>query len=103
MTDPVEVLARALSRLDEADWANATANDWPLVAYNRAQSRALIAQITPAFVAEAVQEAVQAEREACADYADRHRSQVQVNEPLWHEGQDWACDRIAAAIRARTP
>lgn len=35
-----------------------------------------------------------------ARVADAHRSQISINEPLWHDGADWACDRIAAAIRA---
>lgn len=38
--------------------------------------------------------------EEAATIADRHRSKIDVNEPLWHNGADWACDRIAAAIRA---
>jgi hypothetical protein len=32
--------------------------------------------------------------------AERHRSKIDVNEPLWHSGADWACDRIKEAIRA---
>ncbi len=38
--------------------------------------------------------------EAAADTAIQHISKIQVNEPLWHEGQDWAADRISQAIRA---
>lgn len=38
-------------------------------------------------------------REA-AEIALRHRSKVQINEELWHEGQDWAAERIAEAILA---
>lgn len=35
-----------------------------------------------------------------AEIALRHLSKVQINEPLWHDGQDWAAQRIADAIRA---
>ena len=35
-----------------------------------------------------------------ADIAMRHLSKVQINEPLWHDGQDWAAQRIADAILA---
>ncbi len=31
--------------------------------------------------------------------AERHRSKIEVNEPLWHQGADWACDRVKEAIR----
>lgn len=51
-------------------------------------------------VVKAIAKAIIAERERCADIADRHRMKITVNEDLWHEGADWACDRIAAAIRA---
>lgn len=36
--------------------------------------------------------------EKAVDVAKRHRSKVQINEPLWHDGQDWASDRIAEAL-----
>lgn len=39
-------------------------------------------------------------RAAAIEVAMRHRSKIEVNEPLWHEGQDWAADRISEAIRA---
>lgn len=35
--------------------------------------------------------------------ARQHISRVQINEPIWHEGQDWAADRIARAIRDLAP
>ena len=38
--------------------------------------------------------------ERAVGVAKRHRSKVQINEPLWHDGQDWASDRIAEAIEA---
>lgn len=38
--------------------------------------------------------------EQAAEVARRHHSKVQINEPLWHDGQDWASDRIAEAIEA---
>ena len=38
--------------------------------------------------------------ERAAVIADRHLSKVEINEPLWHEGQDWAAESIALAIRA---
>lgn len=53
--------------------------------------------LTPAPDAQAVRDA--ALREA-AEVALRHRSKVQINEMLWHEGQDWAAERIAEAILA---
>lgn len=43
------------------------------------------------------------DRAAAIDVAKRHRSKLQLNEPLWHEGQDWASDRIAEAIAALPP
>ncbi len=39
-------------------------------------------------------------RAAAVEVARRHRSKIEVNEPLWHEGQDWASDRIAEALAA---
>lgn len=39
-------------------------------------------------------------REEAARVADKHRTKVAVNEPLWHDGQDWAAQRIGEAIRA---
>ena len=44
--------------------------------------------------------AAEAMREACVNAAKRHVSKFLINGPLWHEGQDWSCDRIAEAIRA---
>lgn len=38
--------------------------------------------------------------EQAAVIAERHLSKVEINEPLWHEGQDWAAESIALAIRA---
>jgi hypothetical protein len=38
--------------------------------------------------------------EQTALLAEAHRSKIEVNETLWHDGADWACDRIAEAIRA---
>lgn len=36
--------------------------------------------------------------EEAATIAKKHRLSIQINEELWHEGADWACDRIAEAI-----
>lgn len=44
--------------------------------------------------------AAEAMREACDEIALRHKAKVEINEPLWHEGQDWAAQRISDAIRA---
>lgn len=57
-------------------------------------NRDLMAQLADAKAAQAmvVERAVEAARQ--------HRSKVQINEPLWHDGQDWASDRIAEAIEA---
>jgi hypothetical protein len=41
--------------------------------------------------------------EEAVEVARRHHSKVQINEPLWHDGQDWASDRIAEAIEALAP
>jgi hypothetical protein len=38
--------------------------------------------------------------ETCAKLADGHKSKVVVNEPLWHDGQDWTANSIGEAIRA---
>jgi hypothetical protein len=53
------------------------------------------------FIYSQIAKAVEAEREACAKIAMDHVSLIEINEPIWHEGQDWASQRIADAIRAR--
>ena len=53
----------------------------------------------PARTTDAAQAREAALREA-AEIALRHRSKVQINEELWHEGQDWAAKRISEAILA---
>lgn len=89
MTDPVdprvEVAAKALH-----DSHHNLFMSW------HDQATALLAK-TDAMQADAVV----AEREQCAKIAERHLSQVAINEPLWHDGQDWAAESIALAIRAR--
>lgn len=47
---------------------------------------------------EFLREAIYSMRRRAVEVARRHASKVAVNEPLWHEGQDWASDRIAQAI-----
>lgn len=61
--------------------------------WNRALDRA-------AALADEHEATIAAVYEAAADTAIQHISKIQVNEPLWHEGQDWAADRISQAIRA---
>lgn len=51
----------------------------------------------------AIREAEARGMERAAVIADRHLSKVEINEPLWHEGQDWAAESIALAIRAEVP
>ena len=41
--------------------------------------------------------------EDAAKVAMRHKSKIAINEPLWHDGADWACQRIEDAIRALLP
>ncbi len=56
----------------------------------------IMAALTPA-PADEVRRAALME---AAAVALRHLSKVQINEPLWHEGQDWAAQRISEAILA---
>lgn len=42
----------------------------------------------------------EAMRTECDRVALAHKSKIEVNEWLWHEGQDWAVIRISNAIRA---
>lgn len=49
---------------------------------------------------ELIAKAIAEERQRCANVAKAHRSKIDVNEPLWHDGADWACDRIEQAIIA---
>ena len=39
--------------------------------------------------------------EEAAQIARAHRSKICVNEPVWHDGADWACERIEEAIREK--
>lgn len=50
----------------------------------------------------AMDAAVAKEREECAKIAESFLSVIETNAPDFHDGADWACDTIAAAIRART-
>lgn len=83
----------ALDRVDQ--WVPAEANKYIL-----ATPEALVASPE---VAKLVAEAEARGMERAAVIADRHLSKVEINEPLWHEGQDWAAESIALAIRAEVP
>lgn len=88
-------------RIATIDWDNTDADqgyaDAELIAAAPDLARTVIALHAQLADAKAAQAMVV---ERAVGVAKRHRSKVQINEPLWHDGQDWASDRIAEAIEA---
>lgn len=86
MTDAIEP-----SNAEQAEWSDMT-RDW-VAALQASAERA-----------EAERDAIVAVTlERAAQIAEAHMSKIEINEPLWHDGQDWAAESIALAIRALSP